>query len=200
MTYLSLDALDVSALPYPKELNRIRIRGTLDKENVYFSYIDVENAFCLKLPARTTFVWINTPSGRDKYLSYTTLLRLKQAPPIETFVHWIDFTLFGISAKLSRSSSNDLTDTESDLSSCYDDNESSYSISDIEDTEIALNGSTYQLHRSQDSLSTTDRLSYELQLAKKDNLFYQQRLQLKEKEIELLQLRLTLLESKPRWF
>lgn len=179
MPYLSLDVIDLYC---PLGLKKITVRGTIAASNIYFSSNDVQDSLFISLPSQTPFIWINTPSGRDKYLSYETLKRVLSEPyhPLESieriqiYERWIDSILSNPAKSLASN-----TDTESFTS-------------DSDFGSIADSFDSHFQHKM-------DQLAHQLELAKKDNEIYIHRLQAKEKEIELLKLRVSLLSTNASW-
>ena len=101
MDHLSADIIDLSDVPYPAELRSINItmRGTRKLFDIFFSITDIETSFGITIPSNIDFTWINTPSGKDKYISYPTCKHLlfqirRQKPLVDKYMEWIDSLLF----------------------------------------------------------------------------------------------------------
>jgi hypothetical protein len=101
MKYLSLDTIDLTEYPYPQDLYSlaITIRGTKNLFDIYFSAIDVESGFGISLSPQIDFTWINTSSGKEKYLSYPTMKRIlypiqENHPLVAAYLTWVDSLLF----------------------------------------------------------------------------------------------------------
>ena len=98
MKCLKIDEVDTSKLPFPQGLKRINIRGSSDLFLLYFRIADVEASLSVKIPAKSAYVWISTPSGQEKYISYYMLKQAfsgvsDEAAP-NVFLDWVDNVLF----------------------------------------------------------------------------------------------------------
>lgn len=188
--YLSLDVIDVSSSPYPDSIKHISIkmRGTKNLFDIFFSAFDVETSFEITLPPQIDFTWINTPSGKDKYLSYPTLKRMlfqlnDKHPSVPPYLAWVDSLLFANSKikpffrhSVSSIQISDDTESLSDL----DDTASIQSFCSIKDDEFVVTALQHKV----------DQLEHKLELTEKDIDILKAELKFKNKEIELLNLRL----------
>lgn len=190
LKYLSLDIIDVSSNPYPENLKdiSITIRGTKNLFDIFFSAFDVETSFEITLPPQIDFTWINTPSGKDKYLSYPTLKRMlfqlnDKHPIVAPYLAWVDSLLFANSRikpffRHSISSVQATDDTE--LFSDLDDSSSIQSFCSIKDDEFVVTALNHKV----------DQLEHQLELKEKDLEILRGKVKYKDKEIELLNLKL----------
>ena len=101
MKYLSLDTIDTALHPYPNILKciSITIRGTKNLFNIFFSLTDIELSFGVNIPPQVDFTWINTSSGKEKYLKYPIMKRLlyqlkEHHELAEPYLSWVDGLLF----------------------------------------------------------------------------------------------------------
>lgn len=196
MKYLALDTIDVSTHHKPSILDDIVInmRGTKNLFDIFFSAVDVELSFNLVLSPHVDFTWINTPSGKEKYLTYKTLKSVlfpikDQVPLIDPFLAWIDSLLFinsktkSFFCELQSSTTNstiELTELEP--------------FEDIDDIDDTLSNESYE-RRDEDYIITAlrhkvDLLEHQLELKTKDIDILQRDVQLRDKEIEILKLKL----------
>ena len=188
--YLSLDVIDVSSSPCPDSLKHISItmRGTKNLFDIFFSAFDVETSFGITLPPQIDFTWINTPSGKDKYLSYPTLKRMlfqlnDTHPSVPPYLAWVDSLLFANSKikpffrhSVSSIQISDDTESLSDL----DDTDSIQSFCSIKDDEFVVTALQHKV----------DQLEHKLELTEKDIEILKAERRFKNKEIELLNMRL----------
>ncbi len=201
MKYLSLDTIDLTNHPYPQELNSltITIRGTKNLFDIYFSAADIECAFDLNIPPQIDFTWINTPSGKDKYLSYPTIKRLLYPmqdlhPLAAPFLVWIDSLLFS-SSKAKSFFRNSYETPQPSISSVAEtlDNIDDEDCDDIYDADSLCSESsttnTYLVSALQHKI---DQLEHQLELKDKDISILEKDIQYKDKEIELLKLKLSI--------
>lgn len=197
MKYLSLDAIDIESCSIPDELKCISItmRGTKNLFDIFFSANDVEVSFDITLPTQIDFTWINTPSGKEKYLSYTTLKRMlfplnNRHKLISPYLNWVDSLLFihGKAKPFFRNTyaaSNDSTDILDESISDLDDVEESESISSftsVQDNEYLITALQHKV----------DQLEHEIEIKNKDITILMREVQLRDKEIEILKLKLAM--------
>lgn len=194
MRYLSLDTIDLTDHPYPATLDTISItmRGTKNLFDIYFSASDVEESFGINLPAQFDFTWINTPSGKEKYLSYPTIKRLlypvkQQYPVAEAYLTWVDGLLFAnhkvnLFFRNSHSSVNSTIETmpSDDEFSDLDDVESIDSFGSVKGNELVMTALQHKVNQ----------LEHRLELQTKDIHILERDVQLRDKEIELLKIKL----------
>lgn len=190
MKYLSLDTIDITTYPYPDILKSISItiRGTKNLFDIFFSANDVEVSFKINLPTQIDFTWINTPSGKEKYLSYPVIKRMlfqlkDQHALVEPYLAWIDSLLFSNSKvkpffhyPCSRSSTDD--GTYSDI----DDASSVQSFPSIAENDYLVTALQHKV----------DQLEHQLELKNKDIDILDREIKLRDKEIEILQLKLSI--------
>lgn len=198
MKYLSLDVIDLSEHPYPLGLNdlSITIRGTKNLFDIYFSADDIENDFCISLSPQIDFTWINTSSGRKKYLSYPTMKKIlypmqDEYPLAMHYLSWIDSLLFCTNKAKSLYRASYMSIPSSAAETSIDDDYSD-NISDLDDTSSFCS----LLSEKEDQCIVSamqykiDELEHQLQLKDKDIIILQSDIKLKDKEIELLKLKL----------
>lgn len=200
MKYLALDTIDVSTHSKPAILDNVAInmRGTKNLFDIFFSALDVEVSFNLALASHVDFTWINTPSGKEKYLTYKTLKSVlfpikDQMPIIDAFLSWVDSLLFVNSktkaffCELNTSTAHTNT-TELNTLNDIDD------LDDLDYIDETFNYHSYE-RRDEDYIITAlrhkvDQLEHQLELKSKDLDILQKDIQLRDKEIELLKLKL----------
>jgi len=200
MKYLSLDEIDISSSPYPSELKSISItiRGTKRLFDIFFAAADVETSFNINIPSNIDFTWVNTPSGKEKYLTYPSikkvLFRVNDDCGLGMlYLAWIDSLLF-CDAKsktfFCRSLSKSIDDSTEDTISDIDDTESISSYDSIcgNDHDYVMTSMKYKV----------DQLENKLELKNKDIIILEREVQLRDKEIELLRLKISLL-TKSSW-
>lgn len=186
MKYLSLDTIRHTSLP--QNLNNISItmRGTKRAFDIYFSSIDTEIAFGINITSGIDFTWINTPSGKEKYLSYPTIKKLLyQLRDInslaQAYLEWIDDFLFSDNtADLTLSYSESSAITDGDTFSDLDDISESSS-SSFEDNHYLISALQHKV----------DQLEHQIQIKNKDLVILDQEIKLRDKEIEILKLKLS---------
>ena len=212
MKYLSLDTLDVSTHVKPDALKavHINIRGTKNLFNIFFSAIDVEMSFNILLSSNIDFTWINTPSGKEKYLSYKTLKSVlfpikDQMFIIDLFLIWVDSLLF-INTKPNSffceftgiapvsSSTESTVDSFDDIDDIHDseyvNNDSDvYDFTDIDDSDIIDDKDLENEHLIRVLQTRVDQLEHELEIKTKDIHILHRDIQIRDKEIELLDLK-----------
>lgn len=195
--YLSLDVIDTSSYMYPDILKTISIsmRGTRNLFDIFFSADDVETSFQITLPPQIDFTWINTPSGKEKYLSYPTTKRMlfqlrNQHELVEPYLDWVDGLLFSTTKikpffrySCSSTQSNDKTDDsdEPDNFSDIDDIDSIHSVVSKDNDYII----TSLQHK-------VEHLEQQLRLKDKDIEILNRDVEIRNKEIELLTLKLSI--------
>ena len=202
MKYLSLDVIDSSENPRPDVLRSMSItmRGTKNLFDIFFSAVDLETSFNISLPPQIDFTWINTPSGKEKYLSYPTIKRVlfplrDQHQLVEPYLAWIDSLLFAnhkMKAFFRTSYSNASTesmeyDNMSDIDDINDDasedeNSSVQSFESTQDNEYVITALQHKV----------DQLQHQLELKHKDVEILERDVQLRDKEIEFLKLKLSI--------
>jgi len=177
MDHLSADIIDLSDVPYPAELRSIDItmRGTRKLFDIFFSITDIETSFGITIPTNIDFAWINTPSGKDKYISYPTCKRLlfqirRQKPLVDTYMEWIDSLLFDNTKiapffKSNTNSSDELDDAKS--SDSYD------STIDIRQFERKIIELEHELALCKKDLDIKDR---DIEILKKENEILQMKI------------------------
>lgn len=200
MKYLALDIVDTSSIPKPEELTNVTvtIRGTRNLFDIFFSSSDIETGFNIELPPQLDFTWINTPSGKEKYLSYPTLKRMlfplrEQHELIEIYLTWVDGLLFSNSkvkpffrrsdtsttsiASVATTEINTIDALEDDYDSDLDDASSVSSVRSIKtDSDYVVSALECKINQ----------LEHMLELKEKDIQILTQELKFKDKEIELL--------------
>ncbi len=199
--YLSLDTIETYNHPRPDILSGLKIsmRGTKNLFNIFFSISDIETGFGIDIPSQVDYTWINTPSGRDKYISYPTMKRMlfqlrDQCYLVEPYLKWVDGLLFSnskikpffrsVSSPIGRISSATTTDTTID-----DD------ISDIDDSQ-SMNSYLSNNDVIEDSLrKQIIDLQHALELKNKDIDILHRDVQLRDKEIEILQMKVISLSN-----
>jgi len=75
--YIDRDEIDLNQL---KEFN-ISVRGSLDKHNIYFNLLDIQNAFDLpfnRIKHTQEILWISTDDNRERYITYNDLTNQSQ--------------------------------------------------------------------------------------------------------------------------
>jgi hypothetical protein len=208
---MSLDVINTAALlfPFPQGIKKIVMRGTIDVLNIFFSAADVEESLVITIPPRTPYVWMSTPGGREKYMSYSTLnhvlvhLETANSCRISSYLRWVDNILFArnqtkrcnLAIQMKQDSLAADTETSSNMSDDVLQDEIEYQ----EDDVASIADSDYQYDSKYTLQHKYDQLVHQLQLTQKDNEIIQHRLQVKEKEIELLQLRISLLSTNSVW-
>ncbi len=201
MKYLSLDMIDTSMYPYPNVLKNIdiTIRGTRNLFDIFFAAADVEISFNINLPSQIDFTWINTPSGKEKYLSYPTLKRMlfqlkDHHDLVEPYLQWVDSLLFSNSKMIPffrYSYSNTALSNEDTIDS----------FSDIDDTSSM--SSIGLVQENNDYIITAlqhkvNQLEHTLELKEKDIAILEREVKVRDKEIEILNLRLSI-PSQSNW-
>ena len=196
--YLALDTIDIVSEEYPNVLKSISIsmRGTKNLFDIFFSIDDVETSFNITLPTQIDFTWINTPSGKEKYLSYPTIKRMlfqlkDDHELVEPYLKWIDSLLFSntkVKPFFRDSCSN------SQITNKTEETEEIDNISDLDDTESIVSFSSraesdYILSSLQHKVET---LEQQLKLKDKDIEILHRDVEIRNKEIELLNLRLSI--------
>lgn len=203
MKYLALDVIDTSHILKPDELSEISItmRGTRNLFDIFFSSSDIETSFTITLPPQIDFTWINTPSGKEKYLSYPTLKRMlfplrDQHHLIETYLTWIDSLLFAntkVKPFFRKSLSNTSTDIDTvdmdSLTSDIDDTSSVSSIDTIKDNSFVISALEHKI----------GQLEHLLELKIKDIELMDKEIKLRDKEIELLTFKLDVKKQESLW-
>lgn len=190
MDYPSLDIIDIDENIYPESLKHINItlRGETTLFNIYFSVYDIESNFNTTIPSSIDKTWINTQSGRDKYLSYPCFKRFMFTliPTNETanhYMQWIDSMLFGNKKNIQFfKPSIKQSEIEADDDLTEFDEENQYEHSD---------------HSSTNSCSLFDalkakiiELEHALELKNKDIVILTREVQLRDKEIEIMHLKM----------
>ena len=193
LKYLSLNIVDVSDSPYPVSLKgiKIEIRGTRNFNDIFFFIEDVETSFGITIPPQVDFTWINTASGRERYLSYATLKKIlfqfrDKHPMMQLYLSWVDSLIC---------SNSNITQLFRNSYSSTDDSESMY---DLDDKSSVITSDSVQ---DDDSVITPFqyiKIKHKFELQKKDIQILQGELKYKNKEIELLELRLQLI-AKSNW-
>lgn len=197
MKYLSLDIIDTSSHPYPDILSNISItiRGTKNLYDIFFSASDLETSFSINLPYHIDFAWVNTPSGKEKYLSYPTMKRvlyhiIYDHKLVEPYLIWVDSLIFVAGSvkpffRHSNTSSYSTVDSIDDKISDLDDSSSVGSFDSIQNNEYILTSLQHKI----------EHLENELKLKDKDIEILNRDVEIRNKEIELLNLRLTIPSS-----
>lgn len=207
LKYLSLDVINISALLFPQGMKKIVMRGTIDVLNIFFSAADVEESLLITIPPQTPYVWMSTPGGREKYISYSTLkhvlLRAEKTNACHIYSRWVDNILFAhnqtnLAKHVKQDSLAADTETSSNMSDDMLQDECTESLYGDDDV-ASITDSDYQYDSKCMLQHKYDQLVHQLQLTQKDNEIIHHRLQVKEKEIELLQLRVSLLSAKSVW-
>ncbi len=194
MKYLAHDTIDTTMNPYPEELKSIciTIRGTKNLFDIFFSASDVETSFNIALPVQIDFTWINTPSGKEKYLSYPTLKRMlfqlkDNHELVAPYLTWVDSLIFSNSKvkpffRYSSSSTSSIPTAHSEDFSDIDDSSSISSIDSIQNNEYILKALQHKV----------DQLEHQLEIKDRDMRILEGEIKLRDKEIELLQLKLSI--------
>jgi hypothetical protein len=213
MKHLSLDIVNSSGHPYPDILNGINItmRGTKNLFDIFFSVVDIEVSFQIDIPNQIDFTWINTPSGKDKYISYPTLKRLLfqlkgHSPLVQPYLAWVDSLLFSNSRikPFFRSVSSPPAKCGSGItirSSRTDDTviDDFSDISEIDDNIDSASLLSFETQSDQNALNAMQQriveLEYALQLKDKDIDILHRDVQVRDKEIEILQMKLLALTT-----
>lgn len=202
MKYLSLDTIDTSMHPYPNVIKNIdiTIRGTRNLFDIFFAAADVEISFNVNLPSQIDFTWINTPSGKEKYLSYPTLKRMlfqlkDRHNLVEPYLQWVDSLLFSNSKIIPffrYSSSNTDISSHEDTLETFSDIDDTSSISSI---GFVQENNDYIITALQHKVN---QLEHTLQLKEKDIAILEREVKVRDKEIEILNLRLSI-PSESNW-
>ena len=194
MKYLSLDPIDISSHPYPDILKciSITIRGTKNLFDIFFSASEVETSFEINLPYHVDFAWINTPSGKEKYLSYPTLKRvlyhiIYDHKLVEPYLIWVDSLLFAANKvkpffRSSNSSNATIDSIEDDKLSDIDDTSSIGSYNSVQSNDYMIRSLQYKIENLNNVLKLKDK---DIEILKRD-------VEIRDKEIELLQLKLSI--------
>lgn len=195
LNYLSPDTIDISKHPYPDALKSISItiRGTKNLFDIFFSTADVETSFCITIPPQIDFTWINTPTGKEKYMSYPTIKRMlfqlkEDHEMVEPYLSWVDSLLFSNTKikpffRNSLSSIPSTCDTfDGDTFSDLDDSSSVHSLDSVSDNNYLVAALQHKV----------DQLENELELKNKDIQILNRDVLIRDKEIEILNLRLTI--------
>jgi len=183
----SLDIIDINVDEYPDILHSIKItlRGKRNLFDIYFSVTDIENSFSIVLPSTSDITWINTSSGRDKYLSYPSLKRLlfqiiNKKTLAGPYMQWIDSILFGNTKIKPFFKLPYATEQDDIMDGTISDLDDSDSIDSFDGTANVFNIFKQRI----------TELEHKLELKNKDISIMQRDILLRDKEIELLQLKL----------
>lgn len=210
MKYLALDAIDTSGYSYPTVLNGINVtmRGTKNLFDIFFSVVDIEVSFGIDIPNQIDYSWVNTPSGKDKYISYPTLKRLLfqlkgHSPLVQPYLAWVDSLLFSNSkikpffrsdGSLANKYSSGITSRTSGTEDTVIDD-----ISDIDDDIDSASLLSFESHNGTYTINAMQHriieLEHSMQLKDKDIEILSRDIQVRDKEIEILQLKLHALTS-----
>ncbi len=194
----SLDIIKIDPNEYPKTLETINItlRGKKNLFDIYFSVTDIENSFDIVIPLNIDFTWISTSSGRDKYLSYPSFKRflfsvINKRPLASAYMQWIDSILFGNSKIKPFFKLPAISDKECDdeTMSEFDDTESLESIKSVDNTPSMFNLLKQRIVQ----------LEHEIEIKNKDIDILNRDVLLRDKEIEILQLKLNNCSTKSEW-
>ncbi len=197
MRYLSLDIIDTSDYPYPADIKDVSItlRGTKSIFDIYFSLTDLEYSFNISIPRGYDFTWINTPSGKEKYLTYSTMKRIlyqfkDHSNAINQYLSWIDDLLFSVKRnKTQYSYSVSTRSTDEDMFSDLDDSSSISSFQSNPDTEFIVKALRHKL----------DQMEHQLIIKNKDISILERDVEIRDKEIQLLNLKLSLTPDEHNW-
>lgn len=200
MKYLVHDTIDINMDTYPHELKavNITIRGTKNLFDIFFNATEIETSFGITLPAQIDFTWINTPSGKEKYLSYPTMKRMlfqvRDCHNLVTpYLTWVDSLLFSTSKvkpffRFSGSSTSSSPTFAMDDFSDIDDTSSISSLASSNNDEYVVKALQHKV----------DRLEHQLEIKDRDIKILQGEVKLRDKDIELLRLKLSI-PSESHW-
>lgn len=185
MKSLSLDPIDTTNNPYPLQLEgvSIGIRGSKNIYDIFFSISDVETEFDISMSPPIDFAWVNTSSGKEKYMTYRTLKRVlyeTEHPLASLYMAWVDGLISDKFSFSRRSTTASSVDTYVDESDIYD------SESDIDDSDSVSIRDDYMVPILQHKVM---QLEHQLELKDKDLQISQQAVQLLEKEIEIMKMK-----------
>ncbi len=195
MNYPALDLIEISPDEYPDALRavEITIRGKRNLFDIYFRVKDMQDAFGVQIPQEMEYTWLNTPIGRDKYLSYPSTKRFLFAiedrnPLANAYMRWMDHMLFGNNRRL-----NFFKVISSDI-----DIKSEDAMSDTSDTDSATSfGCPSKILNEMNKEITW--LEHQMQLKNKDIEILEREIQIRDKEIELLRIQLEHREYRSEW-
>ena len=148
----------------------------MDQTHILFSVSNIESAYGFTIPSDTHCIWVDTPTGKEKYLTFMSLKemwwQLSEHNRIDSYLNEV----FRESKSVSdtKSMSQRLTELDDTSSIC------SYNSDEVDDCMI-----TAMRHR-------IDLLEHQLQIKSKDQTILEQQIALRDKEIELLRLRLSI--------
>jgi hypothetical protein len=182
MEYPSLDVIQVEPSEYPDILEPIQItmRGSKNLFDIYFRAVDIETSFGVVIQSNTDITYICTPAGREKYLSYPSLKRflfhiIHKKSLAEPYMQWVDSMLFsssGIKSFFKEDSGSDIDETES----------------------LETPMSMFELLKRR-----IINLEHALEIREKDMDIMQRDILLRDKEIEILRLKLANLPTNAEW-
>ncbi len=189
----SLDVIDIKPENYPDILKSIKItlRGGKNLFDIYFCMIDIENSFNVEIPNGIDITWINTPSGRSKYLSYPSLKRflfqiIYKNPLAELYMQWVDGLLFNNN------------NTNLFFRKNIDDVETEDTSSDIDDTD-SIDSCEYSSNILSILKQRIVQLEHQIEIKNKDIDIIRRDVQLRDKEIEILHLKLGTTNVQSEW-
>lgn len=207
MGYLSLETIHIDPNKYPNYLATIKITmfGECNMLDIYFSASDVERCFGIKICHGIRITRARTYAGFDSCLCYGELRRVLAScddPLAAQYMQWVNYLLFGDSTivpfDIIRSDASTIMDPNeddlyTDVSSLYDSDVSSNdsdTVSDLDDrSDIDLSECMPDLEYT---ISLLSALKYRVLQLEYDNA-------LKDKKIELLQIKLQSIPTKSEW-
>ncbi len=156
------------------------MRGSKNLFDIFFRAIDIETSFGLTIQSNTDITYVGTPDGREKYLSYPSLKRLlfhniHKKSLAGPYMQWVDSMLFGnskINTFFKEDSGSDSDNTES----------------------LETPMSMFELLKGR-----IINLEHALEIRDKDIDILQRDILLRDKEIELLRLKLSNVSTTSEW-